>query len=208
MKSLEQDFATKTLKGRQKVKFQTLEDMVRTNTIKPNTKSFGYKMRLACSLLSDNYTKTYRAQGIIFTTKAKPDYISPFDMVLLTQTEDIIVQYYRIENNLHIYYNHKLIPGYERFIFSSVENLTRNISNPAEAWKKVNDFRMEAGYKKLPDQKYRLVQYNELIFHKIIKIKPVAVFGYTKEARVIAKKLNLPCFSSAKKFYQKTVTIK
>ena len=103
VKSLEKDFATKTLKGQKKIRFQTIQNIIKTNTIKPNTKSFGYKKRLSCSLLHDKYTKTYRAQGIIFTTKTKPDYIAPFDIVLLTETDNIIVQYYRIENNLHLY---------------------------------------------------------------------------------------------------------
>ncbi len=203
VKSLEKDFATKTLNGKRKVVYQTLENMIRTGTIKPNTKSFGYKRRLAYSLLHGEYTKTYRARGIIFTTKEKPNYIAPFDMVLLAQTDNIIVQYYRIENNLHHYYNHKLIPGFEKFIFNNIESMTKKIPNPRTAWNEVNRFRMSHGYKKLSKQKYRLVQYNELIFNKVIKIKPVAIYGYTKEARLMAKKLGLPCFSSARKFYQK-----
>jgi hypothetical protein len=203
VKSLEKDFATKTLRGKNKVVYQTLENIIKTGTIKPNTKSFGYKRRLACSLLHDEYTKTYRARGIIFTTKDKPNYIAPFDMVLLAQTDNIIVQYYRIENNLHVYYNHKLIPGFKEFIFKDIKSMTEKIPNPRVAWEKVNKFRMSHGYKKLSRQKYRLVQYNELIFEKVIKIKPVAIYGYTKEARMIAKKVGLPCFPSAKKFYQR-----
>ncbi len=206
MKSLEKDFATKTLKGLHKVTFQTLENIIETNSIKPNTKSFGYKRRLACSPLHENYTKTYRAQGIIFTTQDKPDYIAPFDIVLLTETDNIIVQYYRIENNLHVYYNHKLIPGYEKFIFSNIAEMTKKMPNPKAAWDEVNAFRMHAGFNRLPKQKFRLVQYNEVIFHKPVKIKPVAIFGYTKEARKMAKKFGLPCFASAKKFYEKNIS--
>ncbi len=208
VKSLEKDFATKTLKGNQKVTFQTIEQIIKTNKIRPNTKSFGYKRRLACSPLNKNYTKTYRAQGIIFTTKNKPDYIAPFDIVLLTETDNIIVQYYRIEDSLHLYYNHKLIPGYKEFIFNDIDKMTEKFSNPKISWEEVNRFRMSAGHKKLPKAKYRLVQYIEAIFHRPVKIKPVAIFGYTKEARREAKKFGLPYFTSAKKFYERTFNTK
>ncbi len=202
VKSLEKDFATKTVNGLKKVTAQTIKDIVETKTIIPNTKSFGYKKRLACSLLSDAYTKTYRSRGIIFTTDEKPDYIAPFDIVLLAQTDKIIVQYYRIEDNLHLYYSHKLIPDYKRFIFDDAETMIKSIKNPKFAWTEVNKFRMNSGFKRLSEQKYRLVQYNEAIFHKKIKIKPIAMFGYTKEVRKIAKGFGLPCFPSAKKFYE------
>lgn len=202
VKSFEKDFATKTLKGKKKVIFQTVENILKTNTIKPNTKSFGYKMRLACSLLNEKYTKTYRSQGIIFTTTTKPDYIAPFDIVLLTETDNIIVQYYRIENNLQFYYNHKLIPGFRKFIFNDVQKMFKEIPSPKIAWEKVNEFRMLNKHKRLSKKKYRLVQYNEAIFHKTINIKPVAIYGYTRKARAVAKKSGLPSFPSAKKFYE------
>ena len=102
VKSLEEDFATKTLKGKNKVTYQTMQNIIKTRTIKPNTKSFGRQRRLACSILNKNYTKTYRPHGIIFQTSNKPDYVSPFDLVLLSATNNIIVHYYRIKNNLHV----------------------------------------------------------------------------------------------------------
>ena len=86
VKSLEEDFISKTLKGKKKVDFQSIENIIKTKKIKPNTKSFGRKRRLACTALSKNYTKTYRPQGIIFKTTDKPDYVAPFDLVLLTKT--------------------------------------------------------------------------------------------------------------------------
>ena len=45
-------------------------------------------------------------------TKTKFDIIYPFDLVLLSDAEKIIVHYYRIKDNLHMYYNHNLIPGF------------------------------------------------------------------------------------------------
>ena len=202
VKSLEEDFISKTLKGKNKVPFQTVQDMVRTNTIRPNTKSFGRKRRLACTILGDNYTKTYRPQGIVFQTNDKPDYIAPFDLVLLTAANKIIVHYYRIKNNLHIYYNHTLIPGFEKFIFKDFNSMINKYYSPQRVWEEISKFRIKNGFENLPKQKYRLVQYNEAIFHKTVKIKPVALFGYRFNTKKIADKLGLPHFVSAKKFYE------
>ena len=201
-KSLEEDFATKTLKGKKKVTFQTIDNIIKTKTIRLNTKSFGRKRRLACSFLHKNYLKTYRPQGIIFQTKTKPDFIYPFDIVLLSDAKKIIVHYYRIKNNLHMYYNHNLIPGFEQFVFTSIDKMLKKFSSPEKAWRAVSKFRVKALYKSLPRQKHRLVEYNEVIFHKPVKIKPVAIFGYRKKAREVAKKLGLPHFVTAKKFYE------
>lgn len=82
VKSLEEDFATKTLKGRHKVNYQTVKDIVKTKTIKPNTKSFGRRRRLSCTIIDKNYLKTYRPQGIIFKTQQSPAYIIPFDRLI------------------------------------------------------------------------------------------------------------------------------
>jgi hypothetical protein len=201
VKSLEEDFATKTLKGKKKVNYQKIQQIINTKTIKPNTKSFGRKRRLACTILDKNYTKTYRPQGIIFQTKINPDYIFPFDLVLLSATDKIIVHYYRIKNNLHVYYNHKLINGFEEFIFKDFSSMIKKYPSPEKAWKAVNKFRKENKFNELPKQKFRLIEYNEAIFHKPIKIKPIAIFGYRKNTAKIAEKLNLPHYVSAKQFY-------
>ena len=205
VKSLEEDFSTKTLAGKNKVIYQTIQDMVKTKTIKPNTLSFGTQRRLAGTILDKNYTKTYRPHGIIFQTDDKPDQVLPFDLVLLSATDNIIVHYYRIKNNLHIYYSHKLIPGFEKFIFKDFESMIKEIPSPKIAWELVNDFRRAKGYKQLPISKYRLVEYNEVIFHRPIKIRPIAIYGYRKETKMISKEVGLPCYVSAKDFYKKRV---
>jgi len=82
--------------------------------------------------------------------------------------------------------------------------MIKKYPSPESAWKEVNKFRVSHGYTKLTKQKYRLVEYNEVVFHKTIKIKPIAIFGYRKEARKVAKKLGLPHYVTAKKFYEKT----
>lgn len=202
VKSLEEDFATKSLNGTKKVDCQNIYNIVKTKSIKPNTKSFGRNKRLSCTILHDNYTTTYRPQGIIFKTDNRSDYIIPFDLVLLSATNHIIVHYYRIKNNLHVYYNHTLIPGFEKFIFKDFESMIKRYSSPEEVWKEINKFRKQNGYKTLPKQKFRLAKYNEVVFHKTIKIKPMAIFGYRPTARKIARELNLPHYVTAKQFYQ------
>lgn len=203
VKSFEEDFSTKTLVGKEKVTFQTLENIIQTNIIKPNTKSFRQKRRLSTTILHNNYLKTYRPQGIIFETEQIPNYVLPFDLVLLSDTEDIAVHYYRIKDNLHIYYNHKLISGYEKFIFDNIDEMLKIFDAPKKVWEAVNRFRLENGYKKLPDSKFRLVEYNEAVFEKPVRIRPVALFGYREGVKGLAKKFNLEYYRSAKDFYEK-----
>ncbi len=203
VKSLEEDFYTKTLDNKIKVNFQSVQNMIQTKVIHPNTKSFGRKSRLSTTILNPNYLKTYRPQGIIFQTKIRPSYILPFDLVVLSDAKKIIVHYYRIKDNLHFYYNHGLIPGFERFIFKDFSDLLDRFPSHAKVWKEVNDFRSGAGFKKLPLSKRRLIEYNEAVFERSIPINPVAIFGYSKKARAIAKKYNILYFRTARDFYNK-----
>jgi hypothetical protein len=202
VKSFEEDFCTKHLINRQKATFQSVFDIINKNEIRPNTLSFGRKRRLSTTILHEKYLKTYRPQGIIFRTAEKPDYIFPFDLTVLAATKDIIVHYYRIKEKLNIYYNRPLLSDFEKFLFKDFAKMLKKYSSPKKAWIEVNKFRKMNGYDGLPRQKFRLFEYNEAVFHKPIKIVPVGVFGYRKEARRIAKKLNLPCFVSAKRFYE------
>lgn len=202
VKSFEEDFILKRLEGKKKVDFQSVWDIVKNRLIKLNTKSFGRENRLACSFLDKNYLKTYRARGLIFQTKDKPDFIYPFDLLLLTDAKKIIVQYYRIKNNLHRYYNHKLIQGFEKFVFKDIDRLLDRFSSLERTWKEVNAFRVEHGYGALPKQKHRLAEYNEVIFYNPVHVTPIAIFGYDKKSREIAKELGLPHFVTAKKFWE------
>ncbi|NQV88159.1 MAG: hypothetical protein HQ402_01200 [Parcubacteria group bacterium] len=192
----------KTLKNKKKVNFQSIEDIVKKNIIKPNTNSFGRKRRLACSFIHKNYLKTYRSQGLIFKTKQKPELIYPFDLVILADTDDIKVQYYRIKNNLHFYYNHKLIPGFEQFVFKNIQSLIKKFTTLDKVWTEVNKFRVAGGHDVLLKSKFKLIQYNEVIFQKQVRITPVAVFGYKKNSRDMSRKLGLPHFRTAKDFYE------
>ena len=200
-KSFEDDFVLKTLKNKQKVDFQSIKNVIKTRTIRPNTKSFGKRSRLACSFLHKNYLTTYRSQGLIFKTKDLPDYIYPFDLLLLTDAEKIIVQYYRIKDNLHIYYNHNLIGGFEKFVFTDINELLKKFPTLKSVWEEVNRFRENSGHETLEKTKHRLIEYNEVIFHKPIRIEPVAIFGYKKIAKDTAKEWSLPHFRTAKEFF-------
>ncbi|MEI7961725.1 MAG: hypothetical protein WCI04_05310 [archaeon] len=202
VKSLEEDFATKTITGKKKTVCQTIDQIIKSKIIKPNTNSFGRKKRLACTLLHKNYLKTYRPQGLIFQTNKKPDYYFPFDLAVLRASNNIVTHYYKIKNNLHIYYNQELIKGFEKFIFKDFSKMLKKISSPKSAAKKVNEFRKKAEFDTLPNSKLRLVQYNEAVFQSIVKIKPIGIFGRTKKARQVAQKVNLHCYSSAKEFYK------
>lgn len=202
VKSFEEDFCTKTLKGKKKVTYQTIYEIIKNKVIKPNTKSFGRERRLSTTILDEKYLRTYRPQGIIFKTDEKPDYIFPFDLTVLAATKDIIVHYYRIKEKLHVYYNRTLIPGFEKFIFRDFKTMIKIYPSTNKVWIAVNDFRKMNGFTALSKQKYRLVEYNEAVFHQPIKIKPVAVFGYRKETGKIAEKLNLPHYVSAKHFFK------
>lgn len=203
IKSFEEDFNLKTLKGKKKVNFQSLSNIIKTGIIKPNTKSFGREQRLSTTILHKNYLKTYRPQGLIFQSKAKPHHVLPFDLVLLSDAPKIEVHYYRIKENLHFYYNHTLIPGFEKFIFKNFDSMIKKFSTLKNVWVAVNSFRKKTGHKILPISKHKLIEYNEAVFYKPIKIRPVAIFGYKKEARELAKKYNLPYFRSTKEFFNK-----
>ncbi|HLC31211.1 MAG TPA: hypothetical protein VJK51_00950, partial [Candidatus Nanoarchaeia archaeon] len=100
-------------------------------------------------------------------------------------------------------YNHSLIPGFEKFILKDFHEMIKKCKSPSDTWKQVNNFRKKAGFNFLPKQKFRLVTYNEAVFHRPVKIEPVAIFGYRKEAYEVAKRLGLPHYVSAKEFYKK-----
>ncbi|MDD4983446.1 MAG: hypothetical protein PHH82_01230 [Candidatus ainarchaeum sp.] len=204
VKSFEKDFVLKTIKDKKKVDFQTVDNVLTTKALLPNTLSFGKTKRLACSYIDKNYLKTYRSQGLIFETKQKPDQVYPFDLVVLTNANKLVVQYYRIENNLHEYYGHELLSGFEKFMFGDPQTMIKKIISPKNALELVNAFRKKHGFKLLSKAQFKLVEYNEMIFNKPINIKPVAICGYTKLSKEIAKKYSLPHFRNVKEFYNKT----
>ena len=203
VKSFEDDFVLKSVIGGKKVSSQSLKEIVETKTILPNTFSFGKTKRLACSILAKNYLKTYRSQGLIFQTPNAPTEIYPFDLAVLAKTNKVIVRYYKIKDSLAEYYGANLVLGHEKFSFKTLEEMLATFSSPKSVWQEVNSLRVAAGYKELLKSKFKLVEYNEAIFDGPIKITPVAIFGYRKEARALAKELGVPYCKTAKEFYAK-----
>jgi len=69
VKSLERDFATKTLKGKNKITFQTIENIIKNKKIRLNTKSFGRKRRLSTTILHKIILKHIDLKGLFFKQK-------------------------------------------------------------------------------------------------------------------------------------------
>ena len=218
VKSLEADLATQRLVDGIKRPFQSLEEMVSPQNgerpnIKPNTVSFGQADRLSCTILSANYTKTYRPQGIIFQTDMAPDYIAPFDLMVLADVpgENIVADYYSIVNELQEHYGRSLIPGYEKFLFRTAEEMFAKIPNPEIALRLVDDFRRAHGLSPFPESERKLVLYNEAVFHKDVIIEPVAIFGdpnFVPNLQERADKLGVPVNDSASGFWERMEGVK
>jgi len=202
VKSMEEDFVLKMLVWEQKLVNQTVENILETLTINPNTVSFNEPVRLSTTILWKNYVETYRPEWIIFETQQEPKHIFPFDLIVLTDNDTFEVHYYKMEWNLWFFYQRNLIEWYEQFKCKSYDDIIEKYSNIQTVLEAVNKFRIENGFKALPEDKVRLIQYNEAVFQEPVKIKPVAIFGTNERAKQVAKISNLPYFNSAKEFYE------
>lgn len=81
-----------------------------------------------------------------------------------------------MEGNLGFFYQRNLIPGYEKFKCSSYDEIVETYPTLDDVVQAVNIFRTENGFQPLPDDKKRLIQYNEAVFQEPVKITPVAIF--------------------------------
>jgi len=199
---MEEDFVLKMLVWEQKIANQTIENILETLTINPNTVSFNEPVRLSTTIIWKNYTETYRPEWIIFETKQQPKHIFPFDLIVLTDNDTFEVHYYKMEGNLWFFYQRNLIPGYEKFKCASYEEIVKKYPTVEEVINAVNTFRIENGFKPLPEDKTRLIQYNEAVFQEPVKITPVAIFWTNERSKEVAKIFNLPHYHSAKEFYE------
>lgn len=213
VKSFPDGFAwLKTLLKNENVITQTTDDILGTLTINPNTLSFNMPPRLSTTIIDTNYLETYRKQGIIFELpeNEKPDYIFPFDLNVLTENNDPAVEYGTMEGELHLHYNMSLIDDFMRFAYASYEEMVDALQNntweisPQDVLQLVNDYRASKGRGELPQDKIKLVSYNEAVFLKPVKIKPIALFGDMSDAvcHYLSKKYQLPLYASAKAFYE------
>jgi hypothetical protein len=173
-----------------------------TGVIKPNTVSFNEPVRLSTTILWKNYVETYRPEWIIFETVQEPKHIFPFDLIVLTDNDTFEVHYYKMEGNLWFFYQRNLISWYEKFKCSSYDEIIAKYPTIDDAIDTVNTFRTEHGFKPLPDDKKRLIQYNEAVFQEPVKITPVAIFWTNERSKQVAKTFHLPHFNSAKEFYE------
>ena len=202
----------KTLQAQENVISQTTDDILGTLTINPNTLSFNLPPRLSTTIIDTNSLETYRKQGIIFELPAneKPDYVFPFDLNVLTENNDYTVEYGTMEGELHLHYNVNLIDDFMRFAYASYEEMVDALQNntweisPKDVLQLVNDYRASKWRGELPQEKIKLVSYNEAVFLKPVKIKPIALFGDPSDDRChyLSKKYQLPLYTSAKEFYQ------
>jgi len=198
---MEEDFVLKMLVGEQKIINQTLENIIETGIIYPNTVSFNEPVRLSTTMLWDNYLETYRPEWIIFETQQQPKHIFPFDLIVLTDNDTFEVHYYKMEGNLWFFYQRNLIPGYEQFKCSSYDELIQRYPSIESVLTAVNTFRIQHGFQALPEDKARLIYYNEAVFLEPVKIHPVAIFGTNEKSKKMADLFHLPYFDSAKAFY-------
>lgn len=199
---MEEDFVLKMLVGEQKIANQTIENIIDTLTINPNTVSFNEPVRLSTTILGENYVETYRPEWIIFETEQTPKHVFPFDLIVLTDNDTFEVHYYKMEGNLGFFYQRNLIPGYEQFKCTNYEEIIQKYPSVSDVLLAVNAFRTAHWFKALPDDKARLIQYNEAVFQEPVHIKPVAIFGTNARAKQVAEIAHLPYFASAKDFYQ------
>ncbi|MCX6823455.1 MAG: hypothetical protein NTX91_05735 [candidate division SR1 bacterium] len=201
VKSMEEDFVLKMLVGEHKVINQTIENIIETGIIHPNTVSFNEPVRLSTTILGDNYVETYRPEGIIFETEQQPKHIFPFDLIVLTDNDTFEVHYYKMESNLGFFYQRNLISGYEQFKCKSYDELIQKYPTIQSVLDAVNAFRLQHGFQALPEDKARLIHYNEAVFQEPVKIRPVAIFGTNEKSKKMAELFHLPYFDSAKAFY-------
>jgi hypothetical protein len=201
VKSMEGDFTLKTLIKWEKVTHQTIEKILETLEILPNTISFNEPMRLSTTALSKEYVETYRPEWLIFQTTHQPKHYFPFDLILLSDNDEFEEHYYEMQHRLWDFYVRNLIAWYEKFKFSSFEEMIKTYPSPAHSLSAVNTFRTENWFLPLPESKSKIVKYNEAVFEEPIKIAPIAIYWTNQKSKDLSDAFNLPHFESAKAFY-------
>jgi hypothetical protein len=213
VKSLREEFDwLQTLVNSELITTQTTKEIFEILTLNPNTNSFWWPPRLCTTILDINYLKTYRPQWLIFTlpNEEKPDYIFPFDLNAISENNNPVVEYHLMWDEVHLHYNVKLIDDFMNFSFKSYKEMYEKLKNndwlidPNDVLKLVNKFRISKWIKELDKSKRKLVEYNEAIFLRPVKINPIAIFWdidnpYYKE---ISDKYSIPLYKSAEDFYK------
>ncbi|UCG94973.1 MAG: hypothetical protein JSV92_02890 [archaeon] len=131
------------------------------------SKLFPYKMVIFATYVSEDYPDTYDDSGFIFETDANPVFVCPTDHF------NLLIQY----------------PGFEEFVFSSIEEMLEKFPTLEIASEAVNKRRIEKeGYI------FSLGPYcSEVAFDTGTPVKVLALFG-GKDLSGISNKYNLPLY--------------
>jgi hypothetical protein len=157
---------------------QTLQEILDTNTIKPNTTHSQLKKRLCVSLIDTGYKGVYRPEGLVFETEERPDYAVPFDLMALTSG----VSFTSAD------YNHGFLNGSEKFKYGSIDEMLGDYPDSEKAIRDLNAFRRQNGLKPVDA---KTMNYTECCFERDVPIRPVAIIGRSSTYHELAKKYGI-----------------
>ena len=157
---------------------QTGDQILESRVLVPNTVHRDWQKRLCVSALCEGYDGTYRSEGIIFRTEASPDYVTPIDLLALSDSKEFTSSDY----------NARLISGSERFVYPTVEEMLKIHPTSGEAIAAVNRVRADHGLAPLDPA---TMNYNECGFYRPITITPIAVVGKDVQLQEIASAYGL-----------------
>ena len=110
---------------------QVVNDILKYKTLKPNTDHNELNKRLCVSLITTEYNKTYRPEGLVFTTDEEPEYCIPFDLMALTNGKTFT----------SCDYSSKFLEGHRIFLFKTINEMISKYQNPEKAIEGLNSFR-------------------------------------------------------------------
>ncbi len=166
---------------------QTLDQVLSTKVIKPNTTHSKLPNRLCVSLITQGFQGSYRPEGVIFSTTQKPNYCSPFDLMALTDGTTFTSSDF----------NSSFLKGSERFVFSDPTQMRSYFPNSDCSIKALNEFRRLNG---LGEIKYEEMKYNEFCFNNKVEIVPIAVVGTSQGIKDLSEKYGLLVYGSVKEY--------
>lgn len=168
----------------ERVPCQTIDEILKSNTLLPNTKHSKLNDRLCASLLDKNYSGSYRPEGILFQTSQEPDYCSPVDIMALTTGDSFTSSDYGSE----------FIEKSEKLVFKSVNKMLKY--DPLTALDDLNELRKQVGLKSIE----KPFGYNECCFEDSVDIKPVGLVGSSSSIIENSRKYDLPVYSSTESY--------
>lgn len=162
---------------------QTLQEILETGTIKPNTTHSQLRKRLCVSLIHDGYKGVYRSEGLVFATEEKPGYAVPFDLMTLTSGKSFT----------SADYSHRFLDGSEVFRYESIDKMLRDYPYSEKAVRDLNKFRQQNGLDPVDDM---ALNYNECCFEEDVQIRPIALIGKSRAYHELSRKYDLPLYGA------------